>query len=216
MWRVWGRPTPADPRVLREFIAWGAKNYPAERFALVLWNHGAGWDDENVYRTARRNLNKTISRKGALLRPGSRGDGGTVPLNMVRMVTGKRFKRALFDTTVSQAISKKGIGNDDDAKDFLDNLELKKVLAYARKVLKRKIDLLGMDACLMNMLEVAYQAQNGSTVLAGSEETEPENGWPYDKVLSGLTEKPSMKAKELAAAVVGKYLGSYSASDMVT
>lgn len=27
---------------LREFIDWGAENYPAERYMLILWNHGAG------------------------------------------------------------------------------------------------------------------------------------------------------------------------------
>lgn len=33
-----GRPEP-----LREFIAWAASRYPAERYALVVWNHGSGW-----------------------------------------------------------------------------------------------------------------------------------------------------------------------------
>ncbi len=28
---------------LQEFINWGVKTFPAERYNLVLWNHGAGW-----------------------------------------------------------------------------------------------------------------------------------------------------------------------------
>ncbi len=28
---------------LQDFIQWGIQTYPAERFCLVLWNHGAGW-----------------------------------------------------------------------------------------------------------------------------------------------------------------------------
>ncbi|MBC8137601.1 MAG: hypothetical protein H8F28_17095 [Fibrella sp.] len=28
---------------LQEFIQWGVKTFPAERYAIVLWNHGAGW-----------------------------------------------------------------------------------------------------------------------------------------------------------------------------
>ena len=28
---------------LREFLAWGREQYPAERYALILWNHGGGY-----------------------------------------------------------------------------------------------------------------------------------------------------------------------------
>ncbi len=28
---------------LRDFIAWGKANYPADRYGLVIWNHGNGW-----------------------------------------------------------------------------------------------------------------------------------------------------------------------------
>jgi len=32
----------ADPESLADFIQWGARTYPAERYALVLWDHGGG------------------------------------------------------------------------------------------------------------------------------------------------------------------------------
>lgn len=28
---------------LQEFVQWGVKTFPAERYAIILWNHGAGW-----------------------------------------------------------------------------------------------------------------------------------------------------------------------------
>ena len=31
------------PATLSNFIAWGKANYPADRYALVIWNHGNGW-----------------------------------------------------------------------------------------------------------------------------------------------------------------------------
>lgn len=31
------------PETLREFIAWGKQNYPADRYGLIIWNHGNGW-----------------------------------------------------------------------------------------------------------------------------------------------------------------------------
>ena len=42
----------SDPRNLESFIRFAAKNYPAERYALIGWDHGNGWygllgDDEN-------------------------------------------------------------------------------------------------------------------------------------------------------------------------
>lgn len=32
-----------DWRELRKFVQWGKAAYPADRYALVLWNHGSGW-----------------------------------------------------------------------------------------------------------------------------------------------------------------------------
>lgn len=32
-----------DVNTLRDFIAWGKENYPADRYVVVLWNHGNGW-----------------------------------------------------------------------------------------------------------------------------------------------------------------------------
>lgn len=31
------------PETLRDFVAWGKTNYPADRYVLVIWNHGNGW-----------------------------------------------------------------------------------------------------------------------------------------------------------------------------
>lgn len=31
-----------DPRILSDFIIWSEKNYPADRYILILWNHGGG------------------------------------------------------------------------------------------------------------------------------------------------------------------------------
>ncbi len=32
-----------DPKALADFIAWTVPRYPAEHYALVLWDHGGGW-----------------------------------------------------------------------------------------------------------------------------------------------------------------------------
>jgi hypothetical protein len=40
---VIGNRDMTQAATLREFIAWGREHYPAERFALILWNHGGGY-----------------------------------------------------------------------------------------------------------------------------------------------------------------------------
>lgn len=47
-----GETNTGDPQVLRSFIEWGATTFPAERYMLVLWNHGSGWKPEFIYETA--------------------------------------------------------------------------------------------------------------------------------------------------------------------
>ncbi len=42
-----------DPRSLRDFIIWGIENYPAEHYAVILWNHGTGWKEDDIYAFAR-------------------------------------------------------------------------------------------------------------------------------------------------------------------
>ena len=39
-----GEVNMGDPLALADFIAWGAANYPANRYALIMWDHGAGWN----------------------------------------------------------------------------------------------------------------------------------------------------------------------------
>ena len=48
-----GETDSGDPRTIVDFIAWAAKEYPAERTALILWNHGGGWEPSEIDRIAR-------------------------------------------------------------------------------------------------------------------------------------------------------------------
>ena len=38
-----GELNMGDPAVLSDFIAWGVDAYPADRYALIFWDHGGGW-----------------------------------------------------------------------------------------------------------------------------------------------------------------------------
>ncbi len=39
-----GTVDSGDPDTLADFAVWGVQQFPAERYALVVWNHGWGWD----------------------------------------------------------------------------------------------------------------------------------------------------------------------------
>jgi hypothetical protein len=211
-----GETNTGDPRVLDAFIQWGVDKYPARHTLLVIWNHGNGWDDENVYRMARRTLKLPIRRRGEVVLPGKAPESESVSLRRIRAIGGKAFRRALFSTSIVKAVTTRGIAYDDGAKDFLDNIEMKQVVASAKNMIKRNVDILGMDACMMSMAEVAYQLRESVSLTVGSEEVEPGDGWPYDRILSKLAAKPAMTPTELAVAVVNEYIASYPANAGVT
>src|SRR5581483_9715875 len=46
-----------NPQTVVDFVRWGVAKAPAEKYALVLWNHGGGWepdDFEQLYSEVRR------------------------------------------------------------------------------------------------------------------------------------------------------------------
>ncbi|MBN1626985.1 MAG: peptidase C11 [Deltaproteobacteria bacterium] len=213
-----GETNMGDPKVLENFVAWGAKNYPSMHYLLVLWNHGAGWDDANLYEgDVFGGALPPVSRKRQPMpaRKTTRRGAKALPFTIARAAL-SRTRRALFSTSVATAMSARAIAFDDQAQDFLDNLELKKVMRRVRKILKKPVDILGMDACLMSMIEVAYQMRDLAAFTVGSEETEPGDGWPYDRILKTLASRPYMTPDGLSKEIVKQYLASYSASDNVT
>jgi Clostripain family len=212
-----GETNTGDPAILRDFVTWAVTRYPAEHYMLVIWNHGSGWDDSNLYQGDYFSGSAPpVVRKGRVVARALVGD----PSKAIQMGTlraaARRARRSLFRSSVTSMVSSRAIAFDDQAKDFLDNVELKRVLGEIRRTLKRKIDVLGFDACLMSMVEVAYQIRDSVDLTCGSEEEEPNDGWPYGAILKGLATRPSMKPPELARLVVSKYVASYRSGDRVT
>jgi hypothetical protein len=212
-----GETNMGDPKVLEDFVTWATTTYPARHYLLVIWNHGAGWDDANLFEgDVFSGAKPPVSRKGeTVATDGARATRGrAVPLPQARAAV-QHAHRALFSTTVAQAVTTRGIAFDDDAQDFLDNIEMKRVLAKLTKRLKRKFDILGMDACLMGMAEVSYQLRDAADFTVGSQEEEPGDGWRLT-----ASSRRSRQAVDVAArpleAIVHEYLQSYGADEGVT
>lgn len=66
-------------------------------------------------------------------------------------------------------------------------------------------DILGFDACLMGMLEVAYEFAPCAAMMVASEKTIPATGWPYELVLEGLAASDDLSARAAAAVMVDSY-----------
>jgi subtilisin family serine protease/glutamine cyclotransferase len=163
-----GEVNMGDPAVLQSFIEWVVANYPANHYALVLWNHGSGWRE--------------------------RESGGE---------------------------SVKSICIDDESGDELTMTELRSALNAVNLSTGKTLDIVGFDACLMQMVEVAYQVMGSASrplvdITVGSEETEPGDGWDYAATLTALTANPAMTPAGLATQIVNDYVSSYSSSLDIT
>ena len=143
-----------DPDTLKAAASWAYSNYPADRYALVLWSHGTGW------------------HKGS---------------------KGATYKYICEDYS----------GGDD----WLNNTELDSALAWIRNNTDANpINLMGFDACLMQMIEIAYYIKDDARVLVGSQENESVNGWDYAGVLDALVANPSMTPDALGTTIAQTFV----------
>lgn len=137
-----GEANMGDAAALKDFVEYCQVNFPAENYALILWNHGGG-----------------------LMKKVSSGDE---------------------DTGTADAVSK-NICIDATDGDQLYTGEITDVLTDSHSV-----DFLGFDACLMGMIEVAYEYRPGVAGKFGAEAIcfspaeEQSDGWDYVRILTRL------------------------------
>ena len=144
-----GESNMGSTETLIDFVSWAAKEYPADRYVLIMSDHGAGW-------------------------PGGWTDPD--PLNSVTM-------------------------------NFIYLNELGKALDQILKTTKiGKFELVGLDACLMGMIEIYYELAPYSNYAVASQEIEPGLGWAYDYFLEQLISRPEMDGTELAKSIVDGYI----------
>lgn len=102
----------------------------------------------------------------------------------------------------------RGVSYDDSSNNHITTNQLTIALEEASKILGQKIDIVNFDACLMQMVEVAYACKEHAVYMVGSEETEPGKGAPYDDILKGV--KPEMDAKAFALNWAKAFADSYN------
>jgi hypothetical protein len=155
----------SDPETIENFVTYSVTNYPADHYALILWDHGQGW-------------------KG-------------------RIVAGSTSTKSMFNDYDN------GIYNS-----FLSNYYIALALANAQSLTGVKLDILGIDACEMSVIEAAYEFREVADILVGSQELLSVWGWDYDDLLKRLTNKPSMTPVDFALAMVDSFKNYYSNSSL--
>ncbi|NQE53077.1 hypothetical protein C5S29_05750 [ANME-1 cluster archaeon GoMg3.2] len=191
-----GETNTGDPSVLRNFLDWGIGNHPADRNMVIIWNHGGGIKDTDIYKSIGQKVKSSLF----------------VPPKDRTTTTFDRQKNKTIDIAGMEKIDEllnvpeKWICTDDTSRDFLDNFELKSALSIPAK----KLDIVAFDACLMNIYEIMYQLKDQTDFIIGSQEIEPPEGWPYKLVLDYLSSDPSVSNRNLPAKVVELYKESYA------
>jgi len=205
-----------DPDALLETARWAFEQCPAERYALVLWSHGSGWQPEDRERSARGQVfsgwtPEEIARIAYQMRSDS-----VVSEREATERSAQPGSVALFRTTLERILglddpAKRATCFDDGSGHSLDTVELERVVRKVEAIIGQPLDLLGMDACVMATLEVAYQVRRHVRYLIASEEMVPVRSWPYDTILGALRDAPETSARELAELVVQHYVDYYTA-----
>jgi hypothetical protein len=114
---------------------------------------------------------------------------------------------------------------DDNPTNSLSMRALQEVFDAVKRELSITIDILGMDVCLMSMVEVCHQLNVPFTderqpqplvtpplvhYLVSSESFSPTAGWPYGQILQKLQIERNAKTEDVARMIVGEYIGFYS------
>lgn len=181
-----------NPETLIDFCRWAAETYPAENYVVILWNHGSGVLD--------------IKQSKAIN-----------PSRLFRFNPENHFLEldrsiGLFEYLEShlQFLDPKGICFSDTYGSYLTNETLEYALKkITTEVLHKKIDVLGFDACLMSMVEIADLVSPYANFMVGSQEVELATGWPYHLILKPFLQHP-LKGAELAQHIVECYRKTYS------
>jgi hypothetical protein len=188
--------------VLQEFVRWGKETYPANRYLLVIWDHGQGW---RFFQT--KLLLKLSPTRLKWREERVRHTGGLSPTD------GGHQNLIPLDRTVEPP--HRSVSVDDTDHDTLFNREIQDALVVPTTGGKT-VDVLGFDACCMGMIETMYAMRTLAEVMVASEELEPGAGWDYSDWLEKLAANPAMDAKQLGVLLVESYGRTYKDRDRTT
>lgn len=100
----------------------------------------------------------------------------------------------------------------DAVTDATDRLKIENVFEVVNQ--QPDIAVLCFDACLMAMIEIAYELRDRVKYIVASENVVPaDRGWPHDAILRTLTMRPRITPGQVACAILDSFAGSYTGSE---
>ena len=140
-----------EAQTLAEFINYCTRNYPAEHYALILWDHGGGplWGYGS---------DELFGNDSLLL------DEMREALDSTEFGPGKKPDSTEFSPGKKPDSTEFSPGKKTDSTDFGPG---------------KKLDWVGFDACLMGSIENAVLWKDYARYLISSEEVEAGRGWDY-------------------------------------
>ncbi len=106
--------------------------------------------------------------------------------------------------------------DDHSGDDRLTFDEVDEAITEACTAAGETIEILGLDACLMGMLEIDYEMREYVDYIVASEETIPGDGYPYNTMINSLCANPTQSASTYAQDMVNDYYNSYSSGTDLT
>lgn len=184
-----------DPQSLISFIKWVVEKFPAQHYMIDFWDHGTGIVDpmgNRIIRATDLFVYNPITRK----------------LELDRSIDFLELILTLDDHQGLHML--RGICWDDSTGHYLTNQKLSYALATIKDEVMhgKKFDIIGFDACLMSMLEVADIVKDYAHIFVGSQEVELGTGWNYQSILSPFI-NGTMDPLSFAKHIVSVYEKTY-------
>jgi hypothetical protein len=180
---------------LIDCVQWATTYYPAENYALILWNHGTGALDPHFGKSINPcelfYLNPTDNKLEI--------DRGISYLALICNEMQRHVK-----------VNRRGICFDDSFKSYITNHDLELALYHITQniLMGKKLSLIGFDACLMSMIEVSSICKNYAECFVASQELEYGAGWKYDELLKPFVDR-TLEPLEFAKHIVISYEKAY-------
>lgn len=176
-----------DTNTLITFCTWAIKNFPADKYCLIFWNHGTGILDPE---------------RGRVINPSN--------LFMFNPATNKlELDRSVAFWDIIEPDGR-GVCWDDSRRNFLTNQKLDFALNHiCTNVVGRKIDIIGFDACLMSMLEVGNLLKPYASYMVSSQEVILGSGWNYTLAFEQFTNN-APDTESFATNIVNAYHKTYN------
>ncbi len=168
----------ANVETFQNFLEWGLKHYPSKHVAIIVWSHGMGWGatvgDEYDFTTPSSGSRTTENIYD--------------PLKVLRHLSNLSKAPPAGAPPAAGGISFDGASDDHS----ITIPQLRKSLTNLRMEYRdgKPFDVLGSDACLMQMLEVAFELKDEARFIIGSQATQTNLGWPYTTILRELIHHP--------------------------